>query len=263
MCNNRTMEADTFKKQFGPQAENYTKYRTPYPQELFDFLFSLIPQNSTRILDVACGTGKSTEALLGAELKVYGCDHDVLMIEEAKKQSSLKALSIDYQVAEAEHLPYENGYFDVVTIGTAFHFFVNETAIAEIKRILKPGGLLFTFWTLTTKDVPVEDEIPFSIFQKYKLARVPVQLRDLDYISSFLAKSGLKNISTKRIPIKYNITVEERVGLYTTSGSYELLSEEDKIGFLDEIRKALTKNLGDRPYFTLEEEIQICYGFKV
>lgn len=254
------MQADTFKKQFGPQAENYTKYRMPYPQEFFNFLFTLLPRNSKRVLDVACGTGKSTEALLSAGLEVYGCDHDPLMIQEAQKQSSLKALSIDYRVAEAEHLPYQDEYFDVVTVGTAFHFFVNETAVAEIKRVLKPGGLFLVFWTLTTKDVPVEDEIPSRIFQKYKLARVPVQLRDLDYISSFLTKSGLQHVSTKRIPIKYNTTVEERVGLYTTSGSYELLSEENKTRLLHEMREALNTNLGERPYFTLEEEIQVCYG---
>ena len=79
------MEIDTIKKQFGNEAANYTKFRKPYPQELYDLLFSRFPQDGKKILDIACGTGKSTEPLLLSGLEVFGCDHDELMIEEAQK----------------------------------------------------------------------------------------------------------------------------------------------------------------------------------
>ena len=74
------MQHDIFKKLFGPEAKNYTKYRTPYPKELFDLLVKEIPQGSTTILDIACGTGKSTEPLVDTNLKVTGTDHDPLMV---------------------------------------------------------------------------------------------------------------------------------------------------------------------------------------
>lgn len=253
---------DNFKKLFGSQAENYTKFREPYPEELFGLLVTLIPRGASSILDIACGTGKSTEPLLATGLTVSACDHDTLMIEEAKKQAQLKSLSIDYVVSDAEHLPYPDGHFDVVTVGTAFHFFVNDIAMAEIKRVLKSKGLLFVYWTLTVKDIPEEDEIPSSIYRKYNWVKIPSELRDLDNISNFFKKAGLHEVSVKRIPIKFNTTVEERVGLQTTSGTYELLSDENKNNFLDEVREVLTKKLGDRKIFTLEEEIQVCSGFK-
>jgi ubiquinone/menaquinone biosynthesis C-methylase UbiE len=253
---------DTFKKLFGPQAANYTKYREPYPKELFDLLIEQMPEGSNNILDIACGTGKSTEPLAETNLNVAGVDHDPQMIEEAQKQAQLKNLRIDYQVSDAEHLPFPDSYFDVVTVGTAFHFFVNDTAMSEIKRVLKPKGLLFVYWTLTTKDIPEQDEIPGTIYRKYNWTKVPSELRDLAHISDFFSKADLQNVSTKRIPISFNTTVEERVGLQTTSGTYELLSEEDKKSFLNEVKEVLTQKLGDRPYFTLEEEIQVCYGFK-
>lgn len=252
---------DRFKKMFGSQATNYTKYRLPYPKALFDVLVKQIPKGSNSILDIACGTGKSTEPLVETGLKVTGTDHDPLMIEEAKKQAQLKKLSIDYIVSDVENLQFPDSHFDVVTVGTAFHFFVNERAISEIKRVLRPGGLLFVFWTLTTKDIPEEDEIPASIYRKYNWVKVPSELRDLTYISNFFYKNGLEKVSTERIPIIFNTTVEERVGLQTTSGTYELLSEEDKKEFLSEVKGVLTQKLGNRSYFTLEEEIQVCYGF--
>lgn len=255
------MEHTIFKKLFGPEAKNYTKYREPYPKKLFDLLLAEIPKGGTAILDIACGTGKSTEPLLETGLKVIGADHDSQMIEEAKSQAQLKSLTIDYIVAEAEHLPFPDESFDVVAAGTAFHFFATDAAMSEIKRVLKSKGLLFVYWTVST-NTPEEDEIPGSIFQKYNWVRVPSELRDLDYISVFFNKMHLNKVSTKRIPISFNTTVEERVGLQTTSGFYETLTETDKKDFLDEVRNTLTQKLGNRPYFTLEEEIQVCYGFK-
>lgn len=253
---------DGFKKLFGLQAENYTKFREPYPKALFELLLTLIPKNASDILDVACGTGKSTEPLLATGLKVSACDHDVLMINEANKQAKLKGLNINYKVSDTEHLQYPDNYFDVVTVGTAFHFFVNEIAMSEIKRVLKPNGLLFVYWTLTVKDIPEEDEIPSSVYRKFNWIKIPSELRDLDNISDFFNKSGLNSVSVKRIPIKFNTTVEERVGLQTTSGTYELLSEENKKNFLDEVKNILISKLGNRSFFTLEEEIQVCWGYK-
>jgi len=40
------MEIDQHKNKFGSQAENYTKYRRPYMDEVYDLLFSLLPNNS-------------------------------------------------------------------------------------------------------------------------------------------------------------------------------------------------------------------------
>ncbi|MCX6703173.1 MAG: class I SAM-dependent methyltransferase [Candidatus Zambryskibacteria bacterium] len=160
------MDIQKHHKQFGNQAENYTKYRKPYTDALHDFLFDRISKGEKRILDIACGTGKSTEPLVRGDTKVFGCDHDPLMIAEAEKQAELKKLDIEYKVADVESLPYEDAVFDVVTVGTAFHWFVNEKSVAEIKRVLKPNGILFTFWTLTVKDTPEEDSVPRSFFSR-------------------------------------------------------------------------------------------------
>jgi len=257
------MEIDKHKKQFGNQAENYTKYRLPYIKSLHELLFSLISEKEGKILDVACGTGKSTEPLVSGGLEVFGVDHDPLMIDEAKKQALSKDLNISYSVADAENLPFPDKTFDVVTVGTAFHWFVNTKAISEIKRVLKDGGLLFIFWTLTTKEIPEEDQIPASIFRSYNWERVPQKLRDLDHVSNFLIENGLGEVKTVRLPFTYNTTVEERVGLQTTASSYELLSSDDKVKFLNDVEEALRRNLGNRPYFNLEEEIHVCYGLKL
>ncbi len=256
------MDIDKHKKQFGNQAENYTKHRKPYTHELYDLVFSIVPTTSIKILDVACGTGKSTEPMVRGGVEVIGCDHDPLMIVEAVKQAKIKNLPIQYLVADVENLPFENSNFDVVTVGTAFHWFVNEKSVTEIKRILKDKGLFFVFWTLTTKDVPEEDSIPGSFYKTFNWDKVPSELRNLDYISNFFKEQGFQNINTARIPFTHNDTIEEQVGLMKTASSYEILSDSEKERFVNELTELLTTKLGNRPYFTYEEEIQVCYGFK-
>jgi ubiquinone/menaquinone biosynthesis C-methylase UbiE len=256
------MDIDQHKKQFGNQAENYTKYRKPYTNKLYDFLFSLVSENK-KILDVACGTGKSTEQMVGDGIEVVGCDHDSLMIEEAKKQSIINNLPIKYIVADVENLPFKGQSFDVVTVGTAFHWFVNEKSISEIKRVLKNNGLFFVFWTMTTKEVPEEDSIPRSFYSSFKWDRVPAELRNLDYIANFLKENGFTNVGTKRINFTHNDTVEDQVGLMKTASNYELLSEKEKDRFIKELTDLLTLKLGNRPHFVYEEEVQICYGYNI
>lgn len=256
------MEIEQHKNKFGSQAENYTKYRRPYDIDVYELLFSVLPKGSSRILDIACGTGKSTEPLVSEGLEISGVDIDPLMIEEARKQALLKGLDIQYSVAEAEKLPFEDGYFDAVTVGTAFHWFVNDKAMSEIRRVLKGNGLLFVFWTLTTKDVPEEDAISSEIFRSFQWEKVPSELRDLSHISAFFAEQGLENVSTARLPFTHNDTVEDQLGLMKTASSYEVLSEKDKERFINAIRADLTEKLGNRARFVYEEEIQVCYGFK-
>jgi len=256
------MDINKHKKQFGNQAENYTKYRKPYTEKVYELLFSIAPSGEKKILDIACGTGKSTEPLVRDGIEVFGCDHDSLMIAEAQKQAGIRKLPIQYSVAEVENLPFAEKSFDIVTIGTAFHWFVNEKSVTEIKRVLKDKGLFFVFWTLTTKDVPEENSVPQSFFKSFNWDKVPSELRDLKYISTFFTEQGFQNVSTARIPFIHNDTVEDQVGLMKTASSYEILSESEKERFIKELTELLTTKLSDRPYFTYEEEIQVCYGFK-
>lgn len=256
------MDINTHKKQFGNQAENYTKYRKPYPNRLHDYLFGLISKGEKNILDIACGTGKSTEPLVRGDTKVFGCDHDPLMIAEARKQSELKKLDIEYKVADVESLPYADETFDVVTVGTAFHWFVNEKSMAEIKRVLKPNGIFFVFWTLTVKHTPEENSIPWEFLQSFNWERVPRELRDLGYISKFLKDQGFKKVDINKIPFTHNDTVDDQVGLMTTASNFSLLSGDEQQRFVRELTDIMTKKLGIRKHLIFEEEVQVCFGYK-
>src|SRR5262249_28656522 len=101
-----------------------------------------------RVLDVACGTGVAaiTAARLGA--KVTGLDLTPQLLERARENSQIAKLDVDWHEGDAENLPFKDGEFDVV-MSQFGHIFAPrpEVAIAEMLRVLKPGGTLaFATW---------------------------------------------------------------------------------------------------------------------
>ena len=105
-------------------------------------------KSGDKVLDVACGTGVAaiTAARLGAQTK--GLDLSPALLERAKWNADLACVSIDFAEGDAEALPYKDGEFDVV-ISQFGHMFAPrpEIAIAEMLRVLKPGGTIaFSTW---------------------------------------------------------------------------------------------------------------------
>lgn len=101
----------------------------------------------SKVLDVACGPAGLTctaGRLSGPTGEVCGIDASSEMIGQAKKQARKARLDIDFRVGRAEGLPWEDGKFDAVVSRLAFHHFPGEVkaqALAEIFRVLKPGGI--------------------------------------------------------------------------------------------------------------------------
>ncbi len=99
------------------------------------------------VLDVGCGTGEvaltaKTRAKAG---KVYGIDPAPEMIAVARSKAERKELDIDFRVGVIEALPFPDASMDVVTSSLMMHHLPDELkrrGIAEIYRVLKPGGRL-------------------------------------------------------------------------------------------------------------------------
>lgn len=97
------------------------------------------PKPGMRILDVAAGTGTSSQALLVPGGEVIASDFSKGMLEEgAKRHPDLK-----FVFADAMKLPFSDGEFDAVTISFGLRNVQNhQVALAEFSRVLKPGGRL-------------------------------------------------------------------------------------------------------------------------
>lgn len=95
-------------------------------------------------MDLATGTGLLARQFARQGAIVCGIDISPEQIAMAKFLSEKEGLTIDYKISPAENIPYPDSSFDVLTANQCWFYFDEIKAIAETKRLLKPGGLLVT-----------------------------------------------------------------------------------------------------------------------
>lgn len=113
-------------------------------RDCINFLKGCIEDNY-KILDVACGTGNFLKKIdkKNKRLKLFGIDNSTGMISVANQHPG----AINFKVASAEKIPFEDNSFDLVTVIDAFYYFQdNGAALKECSRVLKPNQYLFIFY---------------------------------------------------------------------------------------------------------------------
>jgi ubiquinone/menaquinone biosynthesis C-methylase UbiE len=249
---------------FGAVAKEYQKYRSSYDLRTYKLLASLLggKNKKYKILDIGCGTGKSTEPLtkIFKNTEIVGCDPDKAMLAEARANAKKLRLPIKYIEGRAEKMPFANNYFDAVIAGTALHWFGTKKAVKEIKRVLKPGGIFFVFWRFFKEGRSVDwlrvrrKYIPKSIAMKFK--DNPPRLKKL------FKQSGFVRNKLSRIYYSESRTAAEEIGAIKTNAAYLMLSEKKKKVYIEEISGVYRKISENSGFIVSQKEIFIFYGFK-
>jgi ubiquinone/menaquinone biosynthesis C-methylase UbiE len=120
---------------FARVADAYDRGRPSYPREAIVWLLGREPLD---VLDLGAGTGKLTRTLLAA-------GHRVVAVEPLIEMRAILTSSLPSARAlagTAEALPLADASVDAVTVGSAFHWFDERRARAEIARVLRPPGVL-------------------------------------------------------------------------------------------------------------------------
>lgn len=97
-----------------------------------------------RVLEVGCGRGVAMPALarLLAPVRLTGLDLDDALLEEARRNADAAGIVVELVPGDVRRMPFPDGSFDmVVDFGTCYHIARAAQALAEIARVLAPGGL--------------------------------------------------------------------------------------------------------------------------
>jgi ubiquinone/menaquinone biosynthesis C-methylase UbiE len=128
---------------FGDAAEVYDRVRPGYPPAAIEWLTRVLGLGPGRtVVDLAAGTGKLTVALVPTGARVVAVEPSEGMLAVLRRV----APDAEALAGTAEQIPLTDGSADAVVVAQAFHWFDHDAALAEIHRVLRPGGGLALVW---------------------------------------------------------------------------------------------------------------------
>jgi ubiquinone/menaquinone biosynthesis C-methylase UbiE len=141
---------------FEAGAAAYELARPGYPPEAIALLVAgLGLAAGMRVLDLAAGTGKLTRRLVELGTSVV----TVEPVEGMRAQLADAVPGVEVLDGTAEAIPLPDASVDVVTVAQAFHWFDAPKALAEIARVLVPGGGLAILWNERDESTPWVAEV--------------------------------------------------------------------------------------------------------
>lgn len=98
--------------------------------------------NGKKVLDYCCGNGDLTLKLAKKGANAFGIDISPLSIENAKKEAAAQGLfeKTNFSVQDAEHMSFENNFFDAIICHGVLHHLDVKKAFPELARVLKSDG---------------------------------------------------------------------------------------------------------------------------
>ena len=137
---------------FDSLAEDYDTGRIGYSNDLYNALVGYGLTQRHHVLDVGAGTGLASRPLVENGFRVTGVDASEKMLEKARQRYP----SATWVAGSAEALPFGAHTFDAAISAQTFHHLDGEKAIAELVRVLKPGGIIAIWWKILSNDDPVK-----------------------------------------------------------------------------------------------------------
>lgn len=136
----------------------YEAGRPSYPAEIV----AALPLQAARcVVDLGAGTGKFTRLLLPclpATARLVAVEPVAEMSAKLAKETRVEVIN-----TRADAINVETGSVDLVTCAQAFHWFDNEASVAEIARLLHPGGTLALVWNNRDDRAPWVDALSVMI----------------------------------------------------------------------------------------------------
>lgn len=175
---------------FGGQAKQYQAGRKGVPEFVLDSLWSRLKIQTPRLLDVGCGTGITTHQLAPRCAHVTGVDISERMLAIGGRIYDPR---ITYRVAAANALPFDGASFDIVAAFSAFHWFPQPSSTREMRRVLKPSGMLLV---VNRSSVGPFDSAAKEIMQSFAGADIPRRKSRYDPCAD-LARAGLSDIEVR------------------------------------------------------------------
>ena len=209
-------------------AEDYDRFRPPYPAQLFTDFHARVPlRDDARVLDLACGTGQITFGLAAHVGEVVAIDQEPSFVEYGRAKAERLALgNIEWRTGSAEDVPLD-GVFDLVGIGNAFHRLRRGAVAERLLPHLADGGCVALVWGNTPWNGDGDWQVAYrDVLDRWQdemqaRDRVPSgweQAIERDPHAEVLRRAGLAYEGERTFPVDQRWTADSLIGLtYSTS----------------------------------------------
>lgn len=135
---------------FSNQADAYARGRPDYPAALDTWLKTTLQLGPGKtVVDLGAGTGKFTRLVAATGASVIAVEP----VARMRAQLSAALPAVTALEGSAEAIPLADASADAIVCAQAFHWFANAAAMAEIRRVLRPGGRLGLIWNVRDESV--------------------------------------------------------------------------------------------------------------
>ena len=226
---------------FGKLADSYKRFRQDYPDRVYADIFAFCPGRASKVLDLGCGTGIVTKRLAGYYEHVVGIDPAQEMLDAGRQDMPN---NIDLIKASAEELPFDNESLNLVVSAAAFHWFDYDKAGAELMRTLIPGGKCCVFWRSgRTKSMFYLPPFAYENLLKY-IPEIPRSNRE-PLNKAVFERIGFGDVEEIEYDFDETYTEEDMLGYLQSRSTFNLLSEEAKVGYMEDNRRDIRSEVTD------------------
>ncbi|MGB3637426.1 MAG: class I SAM-dependent methyltransferase [Rivularia sp. (in: cyanobacteria)] len=239
------------KNWYSEVADAYNKTRPRYPQELINRTVELANlSKNTNILEIGCGPGTAT-----TEFAKLG--FSMLCLEPSQESCNLARQncagfpSVEIINTTFEEWELHIDKFDTVLAATSFHWVSPQVGYPKLEQALKDDGNLILLWNKEPQPSYEVYQILDEVYQKQvpSLSRYEArgtQERILRELGENVVKSGLfKDLVFECVECQRSYSIDDYLTLLSTLSPYIVLDSQKRDALFNDLRDALSKNLGD------------------